>query len=70
MLRRSPASSSKGTSLALQIGESMIEWKYTNGLWRAAYGSPTRAVCVSSWEFSAGWRQVRLSVVELPMSSM
>ena len=41
----------------------MTEWKYTNGLCRTAYWSPTRAFCVSSRRPTAGWRQ------GVPMSS-
>ena len=37
-----------------QLGVSMIEWKYTNGLCRAAYWSPTRACCVVSRLLRAG----------------
>ena len=61
---RSPGSRSSGTSPAMQAGPSMIEWKYTKGLWRMAYWSPCRALWVLSGEPTAGWRQV------VPMSSM
>src|SRR6185503_10904886 len=47
-LARSAGSRVSGTSLAAQDGVSMIEWKYTNGLWRAAYWSVAVAFCVPS----------------------
>ena len=61
---RSLVSRERSTSPAAHAGVSMIEWKYTKGLWRAAYWSPGRAFCVSSRELSAGWRHA------VPMSSM
>ncbi len=61
---RSAVSRERSTSLAAQDGESVMLWKYTNGLCRAAYWSPTFAFWVSSGAFAAGCRQ------GVPMSSM
>ena len=66
------------TTWVAQSGESMIEWKYTNGLWRVAYWSPSgtlalgaSAIWVWSAVFKVGWPQVADSRFgSLPMSSL
>ena len=67
---RSPGSAVSATSLVLQAGVSMIEWKYTNGLWRVAYMSVLVGTIVGSFAPIAGCRQVFGCVAEFPMSSM
>jgi hypothetical protein len=57
---RSVSSWPSGTSFAAQAPESIREWKYTKGLWRAAYWLAAVALCVWStlfwpgrWQFDA-----------------
>ena len=61
---RSVRRAGRPTTRSAQAGESVIDRKYTNGLCRAAYWSPTFAFWVSSTAPRAGCRQ------GVPMSSM
>src|ERR1700749_4275141 len=74
--RRSTESRLRFTTFFAHDGESMIEWKYINGLWRVAYESPrgTSALgaCglfVRSTSFNGGCPHVASSRVgSLPIS--